>query len=281
MKTEHPFEPFPEDIQVLLDAEREAVQPSEAVRQRVFESVEQSIRTGAPVMHGGELAATGGPMWTWIVAGILVVGAGVGIGMSGDETARPPERKPVVAEPPAPEVSSQSRSIRSAVLKSGTPVVKPAVVSSSAPSVLKKSKGIPMVLPAESKRFQPKVVTGGSTDEKPSVASVPTPTVKAPQTKKKKARPAQDLRAERVLLEKARTALSVGQGKRALRFVRRHRRTYPQGLLVEERQSLMVQILVRLGHRDKAKAKAKAFVKSFPRSGHRKEVEKAASGGDK
>jgi len=48
---------------------------------------------------------------------------------------------------------------------------------------------------------------------------------------------------------------------------------------VEERQSLMVQTLVRLGQRDKAKAKAKAFVKSFPRSGHLKEVEKATGGG--
>jgi TolA-binding protein len=131
-------------------------------------------------------------------------------------------------------------------------------------------------------------------DEAPAVAPIatvgPTPTVPAPQpdaapsSSPSHAQPvperrtpprgsdtvrapaAQSYAAEVVLLEPARQSLSRGDYGAALSALAKHRREYPNGQLVEEREALRVRALWGLGQKGPALAAAKAFRKRYPRS---------------
>src|SRR5262249_1082268 len=83
------------------------------------------------------------------------------------------------------------------------------------------------------------------------------------------------LAAERALLDVARSALASGEPARALEAALRHERTYPNGLLVEEREALAVKALVALGRNDAARARGARFVKRFPNGLMRPAVEGA------
>jgi hypothetical protein len=134
------------------------------------------------------------------------------------------------------------------------------------------------------------------TDEAPAVAPIatvgptPTPTVPEPQpdaapssspsdaepvperrtpprgSDTVRAPAAQSYAEEVVLLEPARQSLSRGDYGAALSALARHRREYPNGQLVEEREALRVRALWSLGQKGPALAAAKAFRKRYPRS---------------
>jgi len=74
------------------------------------------------------------------------------------------------------------------------------------------------------------------------------------------------LAAERALLEQARTALTRGQDGDALTVLERHARTFPQGALAEERESLLVQALVGGQQYERARRAAERFHHRFPNS---------------
>jgi hypothetical protein len=77
---------------------------------------------------------------------------------------------------------------------------------------------------------------------------------------------AQSYAAEVVLLEPARQSLSRGDYGAALSALAKHRREYPNGQLVEEREALRVRALWGLGQKGPALAAAKVFRKRYPRS---------------
>ena len=83
---------------------------------------------------------------------------------------------------------------------------------------------------------------------------------------------------ERVLIDRARAALRAGQAQRARQVLRRHAKRFPRGFLAEERQSLVVRVLVKMGRRDLARKKAKRFLKRYPKSLQRRRVERALKG---
>jgi hypothetical protein len=71
---------------------------------------------------------------------------------------------------------------------------------------------------------------------------------------------------ERVWLERARTALQRSLGEEAWQALESHRREFPAGELVEEREALTVQAQLLRGRADEARAAAARFRARFPES---------------
>jgi hypothetical protein len=76
----------------------------------------------------------------------------------------------------------------------------------------------------------------------------------------------QGLAGERKLIEMARTALTRGQTEGTLAALHRHARSFPNGQLAEERDSLFVQALVRKGDFVHARQRATRFHRLYPHS---------------
>jgi len=80
------------------------------------------------------------------------------------------------------------------------------------------------------------------------------------------AAPRSSLDTERLLVEQAASALARGQAAQALEACERHAALFPNGKLVEERESVAIRALVAAGRRDEAKQRALAFRARFPES---------------
>ena len=70
------------------------------------------------------------------------------------------------------------------------------------------------------------------------------------------------------LLDAALRAMRDGQLARALEITSEHRRAHPNGVLVQEREVIAIEALVRLGREAEARAAADRFRAAFPTSGH-------------
>lgn len=77
---------------------------------------------------------------------------------------------------------------------------------------------------------------------------------------------------ELTLLREARQ-LATSQPARALELCEVHRRTYPTGVLSEERAAIEIEALVALGRRDEAARRAEAFLRRHPTSAHRARID--------
>ena len=82
--------------------------------------------------------------------------------------------------------------------------------------------------------------------------------------------------SETELLGDARAALDTSPGV-ALTFCERHRREFPNGALVQEREIIAVTALVRLGRTSDARARAERFRRSYPRSAYLRQLERVLS----
>ena len=56
-----------------------------------------------------------------------------------------------------------------------------------------------------------------------------------------------------------------------------HARRFPNGALVQEREVMAIDALVRSGRRDDAEARARRFDVAYPRSGHRRRIDAVLS----
>ena len=74
------------------------------------------------------------------------------------------------------------------------------------------------------------------------------------------------LAAERHLLDAARTAIVQGEPERAVAQLERHRAQFPDGLLVEERDAMMVEALAKASRTSEARALAESFRAKYPGS---------------
>lgn len=84
--------------------------------------------------------------------------------------------------------------------------------------------------------------------------------------------PSDDPEAEAQLLHRAQDALSRAPAQ-ALALGQEHARRFPRGLLVQEREVLAIDALLRLEHRAEAERRAEAFARAFPNSSHRRRIE--------
>ncbi len=80
---------------------------------------------------------------------------------------------------------------------------------------------------------------------------------------------------ERVLLDRARTALTRRSPRDALAALSEHSRRYPRGRLTEEREALMIQALIAAGRYETARRRAEAFHRRYPTSLFRVSVDAA------
>jgi hypothetical protein len=87
----------------------------------------------------------------------------------------------------------------------------------------------------------------------------------APPAVVERARPVDDLAQERRLLELAREAVTRNASSDALAMLSAHRALFPDGQLAEEREALGVQVLVRAGQFDEAKAAGEKFFARYPK----------------
>jgi hypothetical protein len=103
-----------------------------------------------------------------------------------------------------------------------------------------------------------------------SVAPVPEPAAhpiaEAPTASVASVASADDLAAERSLLDAARTALARGNGPDALAAVARHEERYPSGALAEEREAMAIQALLLVKRFDDGRARGARFHRRYPRS---------------
>jgi outer membrane biosynthesis protein TonB len=74
------------------------------------------------------------------------------------------------------------------------------------------------------------------------------------------------------LLEKARRALA-SDPNRALALTREHARSYPKGVLAQEREVIAIEALKRLGRSSEADARRGTFEERYPQSAHRRNLE--------
>lgn len=78
--------------------------------------------------------------------------------------------------------------------------------------------------------------------------------------------------SETALLNAARAKLGTDP-KGALALTERHRKLYPQGIFVQEREVIAVEALRRQGERNEAQKRQEAFDKSYPSSIHGRRIE--------
>jgi hypothetical protein len=83
---------------------------------------------------------------------------------------------------------------------------------------------------------------------------------------------ADELREESALLVRTREALTASRAARALDLIAEHRQRFQGGRLVQERDALEVQALVKAGQMTAAKARAQAFLARYPESPHGEKV---------
>jgi hypothetical protein len=79
---------------------------------------------------------------------------------------------------------------------------------------------------------------------------------------------APNAREESQLIGAARTALRGGDTTGALQLLDRAQRRYPRGVLVQEREALLIEALAAVGRTAEARARADAFVRAYPKSPH-------------
>jgi hypothetical protein len=74
------------------------------------------------------------------------------------------------------------------------------------------------------------------------------------------------LAQERAVLDRARQKLASDEAGDALQLLEQHAHSYPNGKLTEEREAMMVNVLVSLGRTEQAKARGESFQTRFPKS---------------
>jgi len=103
----------------------------------------------------------------------------------------------------------------------------------------------------------------------PSVAARPAPSARPAASEED---PGASEHAEVALLAQAQAALAARPAETLARCDE-HARRFASGTLVQEREVLAIDALLRLGRRPEAEARASRFRASFPRSGHLRRIE--------
>jgi hypothetical protein len=111
----------------------------------------------------------------------------------------------------------------------------------------------------------PAPATLSSVAPSPEIAVAPSPASSATLSSAPSAGPSQ-LAAERAFLDRARADLVAGEPARALEQLAKHRRSFLNPILAEERDAMEVEALARAGRGAEARARAEAFEKKSPDS---------------
>jgi hypothetical protein len=233
-------EPLPADLEEVVEAGRTCTHPSQAARARILARLETTLvgPTG-----GGDGGATGGGP----------AGAGAGAAAAGATGAK------VIGALSAGRlllgvaIFASGVGVGATVVTLGSPR---ATVMPAAPKVVAPAPPAPVAVGAPITAPAPPAAPAASAP----AASASVPTRPLPRTDDRQ------LELERALLEMARSALARGDSAAALAALSRHEREFARPRLVEEREALAVQALVRADKTDDARARGTRFRKRFPHS---------------
>jgi len=114
---------------------------------------------------------------------------------------------------------------------------------------------------------------GAASVPKPPIVSAPPAPVEAPPEA-----PKDTLAEERALLDEGRRAISQGQLHEAQALLTQHAQLFPNGRLTEEREALVIRLLVREGHTSEAVRRAARFKKEHPHSIQQPGIDSALKG---
>lgn len=177
----------------------------------------------------------------WLaVGGAALVGLGIVIGRASERAAVPDRAPAVIAVAPrAPAIDAAP------AIPPPPPVPAPAPAPAPAPPVAspRASRGAPAA---------------------PTVAPPP-------------ASPLPDGAAERLLLDRARTALHRARVDDATVALMTHARQFPDGALAEERDAMLIEAYVRAGRREVARARLDAYRATYPHGVLRDRVDALAA----
>jgi len=220
------------DVASLLRAGRTAFRPQASDRERMLQSLGQTLgasavldgprRTEPPKGPAGRF-----PVRTWTLGGLgaLTVGAGV-----------------LVAAHPWTTAPSRSASTVAASIPAVGPVAPPPAAIAAPPSVEER--------PAQA------VAESSAVPARPAAYASPAPG--APDSLPEEVR----------LLSKAEQQLSTGRADDALRTLGEHERRFSGGVLAEERLAARVQALCALGRVAEARADLARLARAYPQSPH-------------
>jgi hypothetical protein len=222
----------------ILDAARSAHDPSEADRARVAAKLANRLGGNTPSGGGGGAVAGLGGL-AKVGVPILIALAALGFvakrGLVGSGASLQAPHAVVVAPP---------------VMEPAAPVVPPAQAQAESP------QPGPAADPA-SEMAHPQ-----SNETAPPVAPPPP----APHANRSPAVAATDLAGEMALIAAAQTAIQSGDYATAIAKLDEHQRSYPSGVLSEERTAARVVALCGAGQQAEARSVATAFLARHPSS---------------
>lgn len=243
-------DPISPELEALLSAERTVPPEPAARRDRVLARVDASVialtaagaaahaataGAAAPLGAADSVAARLGHLVRsklTIASVALTVGASSGAAVG----YRAGERAAETRRPPIASASSPTRAVQSAQSASAAPTTSAETPPSPANSPLDaRSVVVPRSTATASARTE-------ASDRDESFAR------------------------EVALIQMARTALARGDNAGALGATEEHRRRFPRGRMVEERESIAIQALASAHRNDEAHARATQFKANYPRS---------------
>ncbi len=115
-----------------------------------------------------------------------------------------------------------------------------------------------------------------SGQESPPQRNVQSPLLEEPAKEKASSEPPVDPMAELALMRRARAALDTPS--QALALIEEHRTRFPRGVLIQERELLRIEALVKLGRSEQARAAARRFRRSYPQSAHLSRIDRLVGG---
>jgi hypothetical protein len=215
--------------------------------------------SGAAGAGAGAAAVAVHPLGAWLVAFALGVGAGGGVlvvATSGGILASSP-----AASGPLPG-ASRSAVARSRLQRSPSRAAAPATSASESTSpVPEASLAEPSVAPENARSLARAPLSSAQSAgraaldraENHELNRAPTPL-------------AGSLTEQQALLDRARSALSHGDGNQALAALAEHARAHPTSELAEEREALTIKSLIRASDYQQARKLAAAFSARYPHS---------------
>jgi hypothetical protein len=196
---------------------------------------------------------------------LLAVGLSAGIGVGVWAYGRPQHpahdahtrgaRPAPVAEPASAPEATQHGSAQGALAPAAPPPAAPGTP-------------VPIVTPLASERVR--AAPGRSGAGRPAGRRAPAAALAAP-VKEEELVPSEpasqaELPSELSLIQQAEAARD--HAAQALQLLAEHERLYPRGALAQEREVLAIELLLKIGKPDQARARAERFERSHPSSAH-------------
>ncbi|MGC4079584.1 MAG: hypothetical protein QM702_21585 [Rubrivivax sp.] len=172
----------------------------------------------------------------------------------------------------APPAAPTSATAPSVVVVTAPPPVTASTIGRSAPAPIETADE-PSTAPSEGKPS--KTPTSVALPRAPQAPSVVATTASAPAPTTTSTSPLPTPEPESVMVKRAETAISAGDGVTALEILDTHARIYPNGMLADLREVDRVLALCTIARAPAAREAAERYLAAHPRSAHADRIRRA------